>query len=258
MRYLTFFVCLWVITSAFGQKELREMPPEVLRGDVDDQIVVNGDTAKNKIIFAYFTENWPAYKDSANHLIYEFVESSTQFGVEYGLESELNSEYFKAQLDTFAQICHDENELNDIGRAWEIELVIYIDNDRSNFVTVSLAEWKYTGGAHGNFFTGYHHLDVPTGRKLGLKDFFVDINALNKVAEPYFRKEAGLESDDNLADAGYWFEDNAFMVPDNFTFNGQEVVFLYNIYEIGPYSAGATELSIPLKEIEDLILIPIY
>ena len=190
------------------------------------------------------------YKDSINLRIREFVQLITEF--ERGENSDIvDDHFFTAQLDSFAQIYFNEEDEN--SNLWDLEATIEIEDTYSNFVALTFSGWSYTGGAHGNGFVSTHMIDKTDGRLLGLPDFIINVEELNKIAEPIFRKANNLQPNENLDDAGYWFPDSRFSVNDNFYFSDEMMVFYYNTYEIAPYSGGPTELIVPITEIKHLL-----
>jgi len=122
---------------------------------------------------------------------------------------------------------------------------------------LQLSGWSFTGGAHGNGATNTYIIDKLTGQELLLNDFFLDPTAVKNIAEIYFRKMYELENDASLEDAGFWFENNIFQLNNNFSVVGDKIVFLYNTYEIAPYSAGETVIEIPIEEIRSFIKVKI-
>jgi hypothetical protein len=74
------------------------------------------------------------------------------------------------------------------------------------------------------------------------------------LVDAYFRKSNNLSPSDNLQDAG-WFIDNQLKATNNFFFRDKKVVFVYNTYEIAPYSMGVTQVKIPLSRLENILKI---
>ena len=211
------------------------------------------DTATLTIDYSYYSTQFSSnlmdsvYKDSVNSLIASVVSSQTL--LESGIYP-LQRHFFVAQLDSMAaewNIYKAEESF-----PWEMEISLGI-HEYASFAELTMFGWAYTGGAHGNGYNNYFQFDKSTGRYLELADFFTDINALNKIAEPHFRKLFKLTAEESLNDYGFWFENNQFSVYENFTFNGGEVLFYYNSYDIAPYSGGPTELLIPLEEVKHLL-----
>ena len=76
---------------------------------------------------------------------------------------------------------------------------------------------------------------------------------LNRRAELQFRESRDIPTGMNYNDAGYWFEDNAFVLPENFKYDPFGLEFVYNTYEIAPYSEGMITIRFDMADIENLI-----
>jgi hypothetical protein len=56
-----------------------------------------------------------------------------------------------------------------------------------------------------------------------------------------------------LKDAGFTFENDAFVLPDDFALRDDGLAFYYNPYDVAPYSMGATEIVLSQDEIRRLL-----
>lgn len=229
--------------------------PRIVDGQASKDIYTanHSDTATLTIDYSYYTTQFSSnvmdsvYKDSVNSLIGSVVSSQTL--LESGIYL-LQRHFFDAQLDSLAVEWNKYKA--EESTPWEMEMSLGI-HEYASFAEVTAFGWAYTGGAHGNGYNNYFQFDKSTGRTLKLANFFTDINALNKIAEPHFRKLFELTAEESLNDYGFWFENDQFSVYENFTFNGGAVLFYYNSYDIAPYSGGPTELFVPLEEIKHLL-----
>lgn len=112
----------------------------------------------------------------------------------------------------------------------------------------------YEGGAHGYHTTIYLNFQLTDGHLMTLSEIFnegyeADLSALllDKLMEKMKVKSLG-----ELQEMGFlvWTD----MYPSsNFLLKEDEIVFLYNAYEIAPYAAGTTVLKIPYTELTDLL-----
>ncbi len=210
------------------------------------------DSSLCSIDYRYFYPADQSYKDTVNRKIVQFTSLLTQFDRAKLNGVTLSPEFFTAQLDSFTAIYL----LEDFGEnrmRWELEGMIEIDDTREEIVQLQTSGWTYTGGAHGNGATNTYIFEKKTGKELKLEDFFSNKKEITSIGENYFRKLYELGTDANLNDAGFWFEDGVFYLNNNFSIVGENIVFLYNSYEIAPYSGGQTVLEIPIEEIKHLI-----
>lgn len=124
--------------------------------------------------------------------------------------------------------------------------------DKQDWFELCLHEQGYIGGAHENVRQEYVHLSTQNGEKLSLSYFFNDLNELDVLAEEAFRKKNDLSSEVDLADAGFWFEKNTFVCPENFSFTNTGILFQFNLLEIGPREKGMISFELPYDSIEGL------
>lgn len=208
------------------------------------------DTSSLEIRYDYYPTTTKAYEDSVNRLICEFIRNRSSYSAN-NYPCVLNERNVYACLDTFASFYYEDEYEESI--LWEFDSNIEIKDAFTDFVELHLSEWQFTGGAHGNGTYTILKLDKIDGSALGLSEFFTDSEELNRIAETYFRELMELGKNDDLTEAGFWFQDGKFSVNDNFFFASNQVTFFYNAYEIAPYAGGSTELKIPLDKIAHLL-----
>lgn len=104
----------------------------------------------------------------------------------------------------------------------------------------------YFGAAHPGTYINYENFDLSTGNVLALENLLKPNfrKELNSIAERKFILEFGKD--------GWDFEPGKFNITDNFLISPSGLIFTYNQYEIGPYSAGSPTFSIAYKDIAHL------
>ena len=114
--------------------------------------------------------------------------------------------------------------------------------------------YSYTGGAHGMYGELYFNYDAKTAHEILLLSLFSpdELKKLNVLGEQIFRKQEKLKEDEDLKEAGYFF-DNGFSLTPNFLIAKDGLYFYYAPYEIGPYALGAINLFIPYSKIKELL-----
>lgn len=122
-------------------------------------------------------------------------------------------------------------------------------NLTKNILSLEIFESSYLGGAHGaqKFFLRTY--DVNTGKRLHLNDLFNDTDMLNAIAEKEFRKIKNIPDSASFSEKGFWFENDKFRLNENFCLTDSTVKFIFNEYEIAPYSMGETILELKLKDL---------
>ena len=167
------------------------------------------------------------------------------------------------QVSSFDQMMSDLSgsydsliiDFEDYQQSWLVEINSDILYQQANFISVASTIFTYTGGAHPNNSQVYRSYDLNTGKSIDLKDLLETgfESVLNDAAEIEFRMQKEIPPNQSLESAGYWIENDAFAVNDNFAIINQSLMFYYNPYEIGPYSLGATELELKLTDYVELI-----
>ena len=114
--------------------------------------------------------------------------------------------------------------------------------------------YQYTGGAHGGTFITCRNYRTKDGSVITLDNYFKP--GYEKVLIPVLERKlleyAGCSNRSQLDDCGY-FSDEPMFVSDNFEIREDTIDFIYNQYDIAPYSTGITTLSVPEDEIRGII-----
>lgn len=141
---------------------------------------------------------------------------------------------------------------------YEYMLTTHFEDGKEGVLCFTSTTSEYTGGAHPNTWGKWMNFDKASGKQLTLEDVFMDgaeaplkqllTEAL--IAEASERMEdSTLQSLDDLRNAGILIAADMY-VTDNFLLEKDKVSFLYNQYDIAPYSMGQFILSIPYAAIE--------
>ncbi|MES2779636.1 MAG: DUF3298 domain-containing protein [Bacteroidota bacterium] len=138
---------------------------------------------------------------------------------------------------------------------WTVEKSLTVLNQNPKWLTLLYNENTFTGGAHPNSYEVYSVIEKSSGRKMILTDFFdsTSMYKLIDLGETQFRSVRGINPNQSLEDAGYWFENNRFQLNNNFYMHEEGITFFYNTYEIGPYVIGSTEITIPANKLIKLM-----
>ena len=128
--------------------------------------------------------------------------------------------------------------------------VIY---NRNKILSVACQIYQYTGGVHGNHDMEYLHFDMNTGMLFGIDELFDKnnkVNLFNLVSDKL--EEMKKEKKEVL------FEEAKIEDIDKFYFDKSYFCFVYDPYELGPYSSGFIEIKIPKSKIKPLLKKDIY
>lgn len=122
-------------------------------------------------------------------------------------------------------------------------------------VSYSVEHSDYTGGAHGSLFVLCSTIDLNKLTTITEEDIFkpnyyqfLTTKIIEKLMEKYEVTEP-----DQLIGKGF-FDINEIAPNNNFWMNNEGIHYVYNQYEIAPYSMGPVEVTIPFEELESIII----
>ncbi|MEJ2596338.1 MAG: DUF3298 domain-containing protein [bacterium] len=143
---------------------------------------------------------------------------------------------------------------------WEKVMNMSVIYNTGYMLCLEYIKYAYSGGAHGMTNISYDIIDLADGRLLTYTDVFAEgtDEALADILTRQLRKDYSIPDDVTLTEAGFFVEE---VSPNrNIYVNGNGVGFLYNSYEIAPYSQGATNIFLEFKQIRELIKMgsPVY
>lgn len=146
---------------------------------------------------------------------------------------------------------------------YEYDITSELSMGRDNIWNYTVTSFQNTGGAHPNTWLKWINIEATTGKVLTKNDVFVpgsekaicDLILKYLLIESNRRLESvqRLQTLDDLYEAGILLDGDLY-VPDNFLLTSDGVTFLYNRYEIAPYSMGDFQLNIPYAEIETYLI----
>jgi len=209
----------------------------------------SGDCAKIKIEYVEL-------KNLPDLSVMEKINSKIQKELLRPIGSEKNNNNFEELMQNFIEEYKNfKKEFPKAWQAWEIERKAVNNFNDDNILSCSFREYSYLGGAHPNSFLTFINFNLKSGEIINLLDLLIEgyQDELNNIAEPIFRKEKELTPEENLTEAGFWFDDDKFSINNNFSIGKEGLTFYYNTYEITAYAYGPTELFIPYKSIKKLI-----
>lgn len=113
------------------------------------------------------------------------------------------------------------------------------------------------GGAHPDSWSRWMNIEKATGRLLKREDVFrADIRPEleQHLLKTLIHQQAGQNPDheihtlEDLQELGF-LQTTSIYIPENFLLEPHQVKFLFNRYDIAPYSAGKIVLEVPYEEI---------
>ena len=168
------------------------------------------------------------------------------------------SSYLNKFIQEYQMILDEEPELLQGQAGWQLNIQQKVICNTDKLFTVSNYIFLFTGGAHGRYSTSFLNIDLSTGRLIKLNDIFKGefIGELTSIGEHYFRKTYEIEKEANINSTGFWFEDDAFYLPDNYGFSREGIIFLYGTYEVASFADGEPQFMIPYAAIQGFLKTP--
>lgn len=144
-------------------------------------------------------------------------------------------------------------EPRDIDYEYVINTEVHYGNGR-DIIGHFINMYQYTGGAHGGTFITCRNYRLEDGSVVTLDNYFKPgyEEVLIPVLEKKLLEYAECGSRDELDEHGY-FSNEPMFVSDNFEIRKDTIDFIYNQYDIAPYSTGITTLSVPEDEIRSIL-----
>lgn len=145
---------------------------------------------------------------------------------------------------------------------YEYSLTTDLKKGKDGVWNYTCTTFEYTGGAHPNTRIKWFNIEEQSGKLLEKADVFAagkdkEICALlmPKLME-YVNEKMDTDTIstlEGLQNAGVLMDTDLF-VPDNFLLSEEGVSFLYNQYDIAPYSMGCITLTLPYEDINAYLI----
>lgn len=164
----------------------------------------------------------------------------------------LSNEY-KRSNEPFLQKIIEAKEPSGI---WQNQIQVqgvamYLDD---KILSYSYERYAYMGGAHGNSSRLFYNFDLNNAKLLLEKDLFIDNyqNSLTQlIKQQIVEDNAEMESVADLNEF-HFFEDQ-IKPNNNFYVNADGLVYVYNPYDIAPYSTGQTEVALTFERLKPIL-----
>ncbi len=196
---------------------------------------------------------YPQYSDLAPLALVQesmhlalFNEHAAEKQIEKKIES-IKEKLFTDYRNSIDDLTKEDMEEFGMYYQWFYSDVTKILRNNDGILAFSFFNYTFAGGAHGLPTEVYWNIDTETGKIIIEEDFFV----------PNYKKELAqiiqknLFGEDGLPE--FYFSKENIVPNGNFLFLNDCIIYLYNVYEIAPYSEGAIEVTIPMSQIKHLI-----
>lgn len=222
-------------TKPFADVEIELNYPKSFRNKEDLarlQEIFNG-TFFNEESYGYLSAN-----EALDLYLEKYTEEYREIGNQYyqdmeNLEGDNQPSWYYYQL-------HKSNE------------ILYEDE---NILSYSVDHATYTGGAHGSLQVLYYTIDLNSLTTITEEDIFTPNYhqfLTTKIIENLM-KNYEVNTPEELINEGF-FDVYDIAPNSNFWLNNEGVHYIYNQYEIAPYSMGPIEVTIPYEDIQSIII----
>ena len=133
---------------------------------------------------------------------------------------------------------------------WEAKIEASVSYEDTDFISIILDSYLFTGGAHGYTSKRFLNFDKKKGIELENDELFKNTEDFRAFAEEMFRKKEKIPQNKSINHTGFMFEQDSFYLPENIGFTEKGIKLLYNPYEVASYADGAIELVLPHAEIK--------
>ncbi|MBQ3243159.1 MAG: DUF3298 domain-containing protein [Bacteroidaceae bacterium] len=125
---------------------------------------------------------------------------------------------------------------------------------REGLICCKINKVVFEGGPHGLESTYYVTFDSKSGKEVTLDDIFKENynEELCSLLVDAFVKQLGVSSFDEVREMGF-FEDMDLYATSNFHINDKGITFHYNRYDIAPYAAGESVVTIGLDKLKNIL-----
>ena len=137
------------------------------------------------------------------------------------------------------------NEINIDG------IAIFLDN---KILSYSNESYAYLGGAHGSSIRMLYNFDLSNAHQIKEVDLFIanyQTQLTQLIKEQLLEQSAEIGSVADLSELDFW--EDKIAPNDNFYVSDEGLVYIYNPYDIAPYSMGQIEVTLPYTKLKPLL-----
>ncbi|PXV65518.1 uncharacterized protein DUF3298 [Dysgonomonas alginatilytica] len=219
---------------------------------LEKRIFLDNDSTKGGIKLS-FEFNYPSQigNDSLLHLIQsqfatafagdEYKDLSPQSAFDTLTRRSINESTDIAKL-----AIRDRSDLSDYYK----NVITSVFDTTDITITARTETNEYMGGAHGSQYIAYYNIDTRNGSVIKENKLFKS-GTKDKITE--YIKEELAKTLNSQGDTITLLEPDAIVPSENFYFDNRGIVYVYNSYEVAPYSDGLVQVSLPYDKIKDML-----
>jgi len=126
-----------------------------------------------------------------------------------------------------------------------------VEESREGIMSYETKTTSFVGGAHGSYEVHYYNFEKESGKLLNVKDVIPaekEADVLKEMEKQLCRDWEAWDLTELQETTGITMLGDVFLT-NNFLLKGSDsIMFLFNQYEIAPYSAGLISVTIPLPK----------
>ena len=258
MKSLFYMVTIAMyLVACSHESEVASIPFSTTTVEKEVTLTADKDAPSCKVTLnvAYAKGDQPEIDKNMNQAIVQELFDMEGLSIQQAADSfatRYTQEYKKNLAPLYAQDKSDSEK-----RAWyEYHYTIdtHTQGGRNGAVVYLVDVDYYEGGAHGIKQQLVMNFNAKTGERMTLKDVFVpgfEVR-LSELLLDKLMELTGVNSIEELRAKNYLYAMDMYP-SDNFILGDDEITFIYNMYEIAPYSVGKTEISLSYSDVEDLL-----
>jgi len=193
------------------------------------------------------------YKDSSlikinNIITSHFIETEEEFTHPDSLLINVEEDFYMLYREQNKDWHYSGNSFG-----WIKETGMSVTYNSNQILCLEYLDYVYTGGAHGMSKLQYDIIDIETGNKISFRNIFNkgSEERLTEILTQQLRKNKQIPDELPLTESGYFVEE---IKPGKIIYvNGSGIGFVYNSYEIAPYSTGITNIFLNYKQLDGLL-----
>lgn len=201
------------------------------------------------LIYPFLKSNETKEIDSVCHHIAESFFGSDFFDISPdSMLTHFENEYYQNYVDQNADRYDSGASFN-----WQKIVSMSVINNSDYLLCLEFLKYAYAGGAHGMTNISYQNIDLTSGISLIYNDVFTNdtTGTLSKILTNKLYSDKKIPEDITLKEAGYFVD--SIEPNHNIYINNTGIGFMYNSYEIAPYSFGQTSVFLEYDKIKHLI-----
>ena len=201
-----------------------------------------------KLSYPVFDGNYDPFKNKNVNYVDSLILKAFFEGESYPSIDSLKNDFMGEYKRTL-------EEFDEFVQRWSLERGLEVIYNNGSLMSFKFHEFSFTGGAHPNYYTILFTFDISNTRMIAQNEVIKPdaLPKMNEIAEKKFREVRGLKPDEDLAEAGFWFDEGKFKISENFALVDKGLLFFYNSYDIAPYAMGTTELLLTYDKLKGLI-----